>query len=340
MPANLTPVYHEAERQFQQAETIPEKIEALQQMLAVIPKHKGTEHMRAELRRRLSKLRQEAQEAGRRQSGREALTHVERQGAGQVVLAGAPNTGKSSLVGALTHAHPAVAEYPFTTQLPAPGMMPYGGIQIQLVDAPPITPEYYEPWQGDLTRRSDAALLVADLADDALLEQVEGVLERLRQSKVLLAEERSPDEAERPGLAVVPALLVANKCDAPGAEERHEILRELYGDRFPILRVSARTGEGLDSLRDAIFRRLEILRVFSKPPGKPADLEAPFVLKRGSTVIDLAGMVHKDFLTCMKSARIWGSPLSARPSGSAKYAGQAVERDHLLEDGDVVELHR
>src|SRR5262249_58876055 len=199
MPANLTPVYHEAERQFQQAETIPEKIEALQQMLAVMPKHKGTEHMRAELRRRLSKLRQEAQEAGRRQGGREALTHVDRQGAGQVALAGAPNTGKSALVGALTHARPAVAEYPFTTQFPAPGMMPYGGIQIQLVDTPPIAPEYYEPWQGDLIRRADAALLVADLAEDGLLEEVEDVVERLGQSRIALCGE--PPAGPEPGIA-------------------------------------------------------------------------------------------------------------------------------------------
>src|SRR5439155_12002063 len=175
MPANLTPVYHEAERQFQQAETIPEKIEALQQMLAVIPKHKGTEHMRAELRRRLSKLRQEAQESGKGHSAREALLHIERQGAGQVMLVGAPNTGKSSLVAALTHAHPAVAEYPFTTQLPLPGMMPYGDIQIELVDAPPIALEYFEPWQGDLSRRADAALLGAGRAAAALLDEVEEV---------------------------------------------------------------------------------------------------------------------------------------------------------------------
>jgi uncharacterized protein len=208
------------------------------------------------------------------------------------------------------------------------------------VDAPPITLEYYEPWQGDLTRRTDVALLVADLAEDALLDQVEGVLERLRQSKVVLTGERLPEGASGTGVAQVPTLLVANKSDAPGAAERLEILAELYGERFPILRVSARTGEGLEELRDTLFRRLEILRVFSKPPGKPPDLEAPFVLKRGSTLLDFAGTVHKEFLTGLKSARIWGSPLSAHPSGSAKYAGQAVERDHLLEDGDVVELHR
>jgi ribosome-interacting GTPase 1 len=337
MPANLTPAYHQAERQFQQATTIPAKIEALQQMLAVIPKHKGTDHMRADLRRRLAKLRQEAQQSGKAHSAREALLHVERQGAGQVALVGAPNTGKSSLIAALTHAHPAIAEYPFTTLLPLPGMMPYGGIQIQLVDTPPITPEYYEPWQGDLIRRADAVLLVADLAEETLLDQVEGVLEQLCQSRIILCAE--PPADRDPGLAYVGTLLVANKGEAPGADERCEVLRELYGSRFPILRVSARTGEGLDVLRDTVYRRLGILRVFSKPPGKKPDLDAPFVLKQGSTVLDLAGMVHKDFLTSLKSARIWGSPISANPSGSAKYPGQAVERDHLLTDGDVVELH-
>jgi small GTP-binding protein len=337
MPANLTPVYHEAERQFQQAATLPEKIAALQQMLAVIPKHKGTEHMRADLRRRLAKLRQEAQQGGKDQGARESLLRVERQGAGQVVLAGAPNVGKSALVGALTHARPAVAEYPFTTQWPTAGMLPYGGIQIQLVDTPPITPDYYEPWQGDLIRRADVALLVADLGADDLLDQLEGVLERLRQSKLALC--AGPEAAEA-GEVPVPTLLVANKGDAPGAAERHDILRELYGERFPILRVSARTGEGLDALGNAIFRRLGVVRVFSKPPGKPPDLEAPFVLKDGSTVLDLAGRVHKDFLTGLKSARIWGSPFSATPSGSARYPGQSAERDHILADGDVVELHR
>lgn len=338
MPANLTPDYLAAEQEFKEATTLPDKIAALQKMLAVIPKHKGTEHMRGELRQRLSKLKQEAQQAARHASARESLYRVERQGAGQAILVGAPNTGKSSLVAALTQARPAVAEYPFTTQLPAPGMIPYGGVQIQLVDMPPITADYFEGWQGDLVRRADLALLVADLADDALLEQTEAVLERLAAAKVLLTNERLP--ADRPGVAHVPTLLVANKREAPGAQERLEILRELYGDRFPILAVSTRTGEGLEALKETLFDRLEIIRVFAKPPGKAPDLEAPFVLKRGSTVLDFAGAVHKDFLTSLKSARIWGSPLSASPAGSAKHPGQSVERDHLLADGDVVELHR
>src|SRR5438093_2984533 len=208
MPANLTPVYHEAERQFQQATTIPEKIEALQQMLAVIPKHKGTDHMRAGLRRRLAKLRQEAQQSGKGHSAREALLHIERQGAGQVMLVGAPNTGKSSLVAVLTHARPVVAEYPFTTQLPLPGMMPYGGIQIQLVDTPPIAPEYFEPWQGDLIRRADAALLVVDLAEEAVLDEVEDVVERLGQSRIALCGE--PPAAPEPGVVFLKTLLVAD----------------------------------------------------------------------------------------------------------------------------------
>lgn len=338
MPANLTPVYKEAEQKFKEATTTEDKIVALQHMMAVIPKHKGTEHMRAELRQRLSKLKAEQQQSAKGASTREAMYHVERQGAGQVVLVGGPNTGKSSLVGMLTQAHPAVADYPFTTQLPLPGMMPFGGVQIQLVDTPPIAAEYYEGWQGDLARRADLALLVADLADDGLLDQVEAVIERLTASKVLLCREASDTSA--PGVAHVPTILLANKADAPGAEEREAVLREFYDDRFPLLRVSARTGAGLENLKETLFRRLEVIRVYAKPPGKEADLESPFVLKQGSSVIDFAASVHKDFLTGLKSARVWGSPLSSGPAGSAKYAGQSVERDHVLRDGDVVELHR
>src|SRR5262245_36546592 len=173
-------------------------------MLAVIPKHKGTDHMRADLRRRLAKLRQEAQQGGKSHSAREALLRVERQGAGQVVLVGAPNAGKSSLVAVLTHAHPTVADYPFTTQLPLPGMMPYGGIQIQLVDTPPIAPEYFDPWQADLIRRADATLLIADLGEDALLDEVEGVLERLSQSRIVLCAD--PPEATEPGITFLRTL--------------------------------------------------------------------------------------------------------------------------------------
>jgi ribosome-interacting GTPase 1 len=338
MPANLTPSYVKAEQEFKEATTTEEKIAALQHMMAVIPKHKGTEHMRGELRQRLSKLKQEAQSAAKHASAREAMYHVDRQGAGQAVLVGGPNAGKSSLVGMLTHAHPAVAEYPFTTQLPLPGMMPFGGVQIQLVDTPPITAEYYDGWQGGLVRRSDIALLVADLGDDGLLEQVEAVLERLQAAKVILC--REPPTESPPGVAHVATILLANKGDATGADEREEILREFYSDRFPLMRVSTATGAGLEDLKETLFRRLEIIRVYAKPPGKEPDLEAPFVLKQGSTVIDFAASVHKDFLTGMKSARVWGSPLSASPAGSAKYAGQAVERDHVLLDGDVVELHR
>lgn len=338
MPANLTPDYMEAERRFKEATTTAEKIEALQHMMAVIPKHKGTEHMRGELRQRLSKLKQEQQQAAKHASAREAMYHVDRQGAGQAVLVGGPNAGKSSLVDRLTQAHPAVADYPFTTQLPLPGMMPFGGVQIQLVDTPPVTAEYYEGWQGDLVRRSDIALLVADLADDGLLEQVEAVLERLQGAKVILCREAPPTSPA--GVAHVPTLLLANKSDAPGSQERGEILREFYGDRFPMLAVSARTGAGLEELKETLFRRLEIIRVYAKPPGKEPDLETPFVLKQGSTLLDFAGSVHKDFLTGLRSARVWGSPISPTPAGSAKYPGQAVERDHVLADGDVVELHR
>jgi hypothetical protein len=96
-----------------------------------------------------------------------------------------------------------------------------------------------------------------------------------------------------------------------------------------LLPVSAETGRNLDWLRRAVFDRLEIIRVYSKPPGEEPDLSAPFVMEKGGTVEDFATKVHQDFLQTLKSARIWGEGV---------YDGQMVGRDHVLHDGDVVEL--
>jgi len=143
MPANLTPDYLAAERDYKQAATPAERIAALERMLATVPKHKGTEKIQADLKRRLSQARKESTKKGAAHSVPFYL--VEKEGAGQVVLLGPPNAGKSQLVAALTHAHPEVADYPFTTRLPTPGMMSYQNVQIQLIDLPPLSEEFMEP---------------------------------------------------------------------------------------------------------------------------------------------------------------------------------------------------
>jgi uncharacterized protein len=322
MPANLTPQYLEAERRFREATTPDEQLAALNEMMATIPKHKGTEHMRADIRRRMAKVRTEA--ARKRSTGRGATwQHVPREGAGQIVLVGPPNAGKSRLLAALSHANPVVAPYPFATRIPLPGMVAFENIQIQLVDLPPVAPETAEPWLFALIRQADAALLVGDLDSDDLLTSMENTLELVARSNVRL---------DRPGAGTgsVPTLLVAAKADASGAAERLEILREWIGERFPILAVSAEAGTNIDALRGEIFRLLNVIRVYTKAPGYRADRSTPFVLKRGATVQDAAGVVHKDFAERLKYARIWGS---------RTFEGQMVQREHVLEDGDVLELH-
>jgi small GTP-binding protein len=326
MAANLTPEYLEAEKRFKSARTADEKVEALEGMLATIPRHKGTEKLQAELKRRLSKLRAGQQ---RRPLSRVGLMHrVEKEGAGQVVLVGPPNSGKSQLLRRLTHATPEVADYPFTTRAPLPGMMAFEDIQIQLVDLPPVHPDFPETWLYQIIRNADAALLVVDLSDADLLEDLETTLAELRNAKVGLGAPTAPNSV---GWVLLKTILIGNKLDASGASEDLEILKELYGDRFPILQVSANTDEGVEGLRWAVFELLELVRVYTKAPGKKADLTAPYVLKRGSHLIDLAAMVHHDFLTQLRYARVWGH---------GRFEGQIVNREYQLADKDVIELHR
>ena len=182
------PDYLEAERRFKSAKTTEEKIAAIEEMMATIPRHKGTEKMQADLKRRLSKLRAEQ---ARRPTSRIGIIHrVEKEGAGQVALVGPPNSGKSLLVRRLTHATPEVADYPFTTRVPLPGMMPFEDVQVQLVDLPPVHPDFPESWLYQIIRNADAALLVVDLSDPDLLEDLETTLGQVANAKVQLDQAR------------------------------------------------------------------------------------------------------------------------------------------------------
>jgi hypothetical protein len=323
MPANLTPAYHKAEEVFRQAKSTAEKIAALEEMHATIPKHKGTEKMQADIKRRMAKLR-EAAEQGKARGGVDRF-HVDKHGAGQFVLVGLPNCGKSALVGALTKAHVNVAPYPFSTHGPVPGMMLFEDIQIQLVDLPPVTPEGPPPGMAGTLRAADGLILCADLGAPDVLEQVDACLKVL-EARSMVPLGKTPPE----GGAAKRMILVGTKLDLPGAAENFEVLKELYDGLMPVLAVSAETFTGLGEIPRLCFRLLGIVRVYSKEPGKPPDMSLPFILPQGSTVLDMAAAIHRDIAQNLKRARIWGSNT---------YQGQAVNRDHVLADRDVIELH-
>jgi len=325
MPANLPPDYFEAERRFKQAATTAEKIAALEDLMATVPKHKGTDHLRADLRRKLSQLNKEAQEQRRKKGGgRDSLYNVPREGAAQVALAGFANAGKSSILANLTKAVPVVADYPLSTVLPCPGMMPYEDIQIQLIDLPPIPNEATDGWVSGIMRVADALLIVIDLAEDADT-QMELLLDQIGKWNIRT---EKPREGETRVL-VKRALVAANKKDLPGAMENFDRLRSARGSRFPMVALSCLKKEGLEDLKRGIFQLVSIIRVYSKPPGKDPDLSMPYTVPAGSTVMDVAEKVHKDFVTKLKYARVWGS---------AKFDGMRVERTHVLKDRDIIEL--
>ena len=327
MPTNLPPEYFEKEAQLRAAKSNREKISLLEELLSVVPKHKGTDKLRADLRRRLSKLKESSQK--KKGASRQASPfHIEPEGAGQVVLLGPPNTGKSTLLSALSKARPEVADFPFTTWLPSPGMMDYENIKVQLIDLPPLNREYGESEMFDLVRRSDLALVVIDIQAQTL-QQIEDSEALLKERRLLLRPAARSNDAESSGEKSIPCLMVVNKVDNEQLEEDFQVLQELLEDAWPLVPVSAAQRRNLESLKPAVFKALNIIRVYSKAPGKQPDYEEPFVLPAGSRVEDLAAKLHKDFLTRFKSARVWGKGV---------FDGQMAGRDHQLHDGDVVEL--
>lgn len=329
MPANLPPEYFRIEATLREAKTPQDKIEVCEKILAVIPRHKGTEKLVALYKSKIAKFREEAQKKPST-SHRGPLLRIEGSGAGQIVVVGPPNTGKSSLVKTLTGAEVEIADYPFTTRLPSPFMMPFENIKIQLVDTPPITSEFVEPWFPEMLKTADAVLLVAGLGDDGTASLLEGIFAKLREKKVELAATDAEIPPER-GPFLKRTLLAANKADLDPDGKAFADLGALLEGPFDRLAVSALTGYHVHELKHRLFGLLRVVRAHSKVPGKKAEMDSPFALKKGSTVLDMARAVHKDFAEKLDFARVW--------SKDGTLDGLRVNRDHVLNDEDVVELH-
>jgi hypothetical protein len=325
MPANLTPEYKRAEERFRTAKSPDEKLAALEEMLRVMPKHKGTDGLQADIKARIAKLRKQPAS----KAGRSTFSHmIPPEGAGQVALVGPPNTGKSSLVAALTHATPAIGDYPFTTREAMPGMMRFEDIAFQLVDLPPLSDQHIDPWVFDLVRAADLLWVVLD--GRYPLEGMDDTVRLLGERNVTLEPAWGEPVAGAGQGTARRALVVLTGADRPEVAESVDVVDDLFGHRWPLVLVSTTAVTGFDLLGRRTFEALQIIRVYAKQPGKPPDRQAPFTLPRGATVADLALRIHKDLLANMKFARMWGAHV---------FDGQTVTRDHVLYEGDVIEIH-
>lgn len=397
MPTNVSPEYKKAQEQYRKARDPAEKLRLLREMLSTIPKHKGTEHLQADIKTKIRELTEET--AGpRKGAARTGPVQVIRpEGAAQVSLLGPPNAGKSALHRALTGSRAEVGPYPFTTHVPLPGMLMHEDVPFQLIDLPPVSADFMEPWLPNALQPAQAALLMLDLREPDCAEQLMAIRERLDGKRITLSDDwrgrlpaglvpegwleasrsagrgaaaasggappggtpgagaatgggvsSSPaaaagaaptkavaDEDEEalidPFRTVLPTLLLAAKADLGFDPDELATLQELAGTRFPALAVSVETGLGLGRLGPLLMRGLAVVRVYTKAPGKPPDHSRPYTLFEGDTVEDLARLIHRDLAASLHHARVWGR--------SGKFDGQQVGRDHVLGEGDVVEIH-
>ncbi len=327
--ANLPAQYLEAEEEFRQADTPEAKLEALKKMLALVPKHKGTQKIQGEIKKRIAKWKDQAEAQKKKGGKRTDPSHVPREGAAQVVLIGPVNSGKSSLMSVLTNSEPQIADYPFTTRIPQPGMLFHQGIPIQLVDTPALDPNVTERWISTVIRNADMAAMVFDLSRDDLIEQWEAAHSVLDSLKIRLVPPDGEKGFSEDGWAEIPSIYLGNKCRMDDAAGRLSVLADLFEDLPPVHPTSVQTGAGLEDFKELLKSSMKLIRVYSKPPGKDPDLSAPFVLREGASIGDLARSVHKDIERKLKFARVWGSEV---------FDGQRVSTDYVLLDGDVVEL--
>lgn len=332
MPTNVTPEYKRAEADYKAAREPHDRLAALREMLRLIPKHKGTEHRQADIKKRIKELTEEL--AGPKKGGTRGgpPTTIRPEGAAQIGLLGPPNSGKSTLHDALTHSGAAVGPYDFTTQYPQPGMLMVDDVGIQLIDLPPISSAHPVPWIANALQPADGALLVVDLSHPGCVADVEDLVQVLAERRVRLIGDwpRGAEIAEDPDdpfVKLLPAVLVAARAgEIEAVDEELAILEELLGLDLPTLRVSGADSD-LERLGRWLFDALGVVRVYTESAAKRDD--RPYTVRRGQTVIDVAAQVHKDFAANFKYARL------IRPGEPDRQVG----RDYELSDGDRIEIH-
>ncbi len=331
MPANLPPQYYELERAFKEENDPREKLRMAEELLRIMPKHKGTTKLQGEMKTKISKLKKLIDSGGEKTHGaKNAPTHdhVEKEGAAQIILIGPPNSGKSSLVDALTHAKPLVADYPYSTREPLAGMTTYDTVQLQLIDTPPISSELFETYMSSLIRQADIVLLVADLASETMKEDIEFILHALEEKRIELKKDKA-EKPEDPRFSFKNTVICAHKEYEDEDGSKQSQLTEMFPD-FKIAVTSILDEESLTRLQKLLFEAIGKIRIYTKPVGHDPDFHDPIVIPIGGTVEDAAFALHRDIARKLKFAKIWGE---------GKFDGQKVQADFVLSDKDIVEFH-
>lgn len=330
MPANLPPQYYELEREYKQERDPREKLRLAEELLRMMPKHKGTDKLQADMKAKIAKLKKLVGGEQQVHGARQASTHdyIQKEGAAQIIFIGPPNAGKSSLIDELTEAKPEVAAYPYTTREPLPGMAEFETLHFQLIDTPPISSESFETYLANLVRNADLVILVADLAAPSMAEDIKTVLTRLDERRIVLMP-RVESEPDDPRYCYKTTVVCAHKMlDDEGGQNLRQLTEQMAG--FTVVPTSIIDEGSLRALMQAAFTALGVMRVYTKHAGEEVALVDPVVLPIGSTVQEAANSIHKDFAQKLKFARVWGE---------GKHDGQRVQLDFHLSDRDIIEFH-
>lgn len=331
MPANLPPQYYELEREFRAEKDVREKLRMAQELLIMMPKHKGTDKLQADMKSKISELKKQVETGGEQKHGarhEKTFDYIEREGSAQIILIGAPNSGKSSILESLTHARPLVADYPYTTREPMTGMMEFETVHLQLIDTPPISDEQFESYLTNLIRLADIVALVADVSSKKMAEELLFIVKLLEEKRIVLKPVQS-DKPEEPRNAYKKTIILAHKSFEDDSEANRKVLSELFPN-FKIVETSILDDKTLNSFQKAVFESLGVMRVYTKRIGAEVEFKDPIILPIGGTVEEAAATLHKDFAAKLKFAKVWGE---------GKFEGQKVHNEFVLSDRDVVEFH-
>lgn len=345
---------------------IQERIAQIEEEIRKTPHHKGTDHYLGKMRARIAKLEDELAEKQSKKGGGGTTFAVAKQGDATVVLVGYPSVGKSTLLNLLTEANSRVAPYAFTTITVIPGMMDYKGAKIQILDLPGLVGGAAKgKGRGreilSVVRSADLLLLIVDITkSEEQLKSIEtelyaaGVRINQKPPLVLIKKKAKGGLRSNVSLAItiasefrlvnaeiqvkedlnvnqlidaflgnrvyLPALTVINKIDQ----------RNNYEKNPDFLYLSGLLGQGVEELKEKIWEKLNLIRVYLKTPGCEPDKDKPLILKKGQTVKDAVFKISQELQ--VKEAKVWGQ--------SVKFPGQNVGLNHKLADEDILTFGR